>query len=63
MTKKSYEALKAEVKKLKARGEIRDRPNDEERADWAYGTTVIENADVTRDMATKAARETSRRSK
>lgn len=63
MANETYEALKAEVQRLKARGVLRDRPNDEERADWAYGTTVIENADVTRDMATKAARETRRRSK
>ena len=49
-----YEKLKAEVKKLRAEGRVSGRPTDEERADWAYGTTVMENPKVTREMARKA---------
>lgn len=54
---RSYESLKARVRQLREQG--RDvRPTVEERANWAYGTTVIENADVTEEMALEAARAT-----
>jgi len=52
----TYEKLKAQVLMLRAQGFIRVRPTDEERADWAYGTTKIENDAVTREMATDAAK-------
>ena len=50
-----YDKLKAEVRKLRSEGRITERPTDEERADFAYGTTVIENGAVTREMAQEAA--------
>jgi len=52
----SYERLKAEVQRLRREGRIEERPNEKERADWAYGTTKIENRAVTREMAEKAAK-------
>jgi hypothetical protein len=58
--KRSYENLKAEVRRLREEG--RDvSPNVEERANWAYGTTKIENDDVTEEMALEAARATASR--
>ncbi|PON16414.1 hypothetical protein C2W62_18525 [Candidatus Entotheonella serta] len=45
----SYEALRDRVKTMPR------RPlTDQERADWAYGNTVIENPAITREMAEQA---------
>lgn len=55
MTK--YEQLKTEVRRLRAAGQITGSPTAEERADWAYGTTKIENDDITREMTITAVRE------
>lgn len=49
-----YEKLKAEVRRLREKGRISGYPSPEERADWAYGTTKIENEAVTREMAEDA---------
>src|SRR5690349_5218972 len=51
---KSYEQLKAEVQRLRDEGRIDASPSREQRIDWAYGTTAIENDDVTREMAERA---------
>ncbi len=50
----TYDNLKAEVLRLRQEGKLDSRPTAEERADWAYGTTKIENDAVTRKMATEA---------
>jgi hypothetical protein len=52
--KKSYEELKAEVQRLQEQGRIGVWPTREQRIDWAYGTTKIENDQVTREMAERA---------
>ena len=57
----SYEALKAEVQKLREQGKIRAILSPAERADWAFGTTVIENRAVTLAMATAAVEAKARR--
>lgn len=51
---KSYEQLKEKVLQLRAEGKVGERPTPAERADWAYGTTKIENSAVTRKMAVDA---------
>ena len=56
----SYEKLKAKVQSLRAEGIIDASPSREERADWAYGTTVIENGAVTMAMALQAAEDKER---
>jgi hypothetical protein len=46
-----------DVRARQASGEIpKDLPLSA-RADWAYGNAVIENADVTRDMADRSVRQ------
>jgi hypothetical protein len=49
-----YEALRAKARKLQAEGKLPLRPTDEQIADWAYGNAVIENEDVTFEMAERA---------
>jgi hypothetical protein len=51
---KSYEELLAEVRRLQDSGQLPVRPTREQRIDWAYGNTKIENDDVTREMAERA---------
>ena len=48
---KTYEQLLAEVQRLKNLGAFPAEPTREQRIDWAYGNTKLENADVTREMA------------
>jgi hypothetical protein len=55
-----YEKLKAEVQRLRAEGRISGTPTPEERADWAYGTTKIENDAITREMTVAAVAERDR---
>lgn len=50
----TYDKLKEEVRRMRASGEITGSPTPEERADWAYGTTKIENEDITREMTVAA---------
>ena len=52
--KHSYERIKEELQRLRSEGRIGDAPSDKERADWAFGTTKIENDKVTRSMAESA---------
>lgn len=49
-----YDMLKAKVMALRQEGKLNVGLTREERADWAYGTTVIENSAVTRDMTDAA---------
>lgn len=42
--------LSERVKELQAEGKLPTEPTDEQRIDWAYGNTVIENPDITREM-------------
>ena len=51
-----YDVLKDELRKREAAGEPVPRLSDSDRADWAYGNAVIENDDVTREMAVVAVR-------
>lgn len=51
----TYEELAAQVKQLQAQDKLPRRPTREQRADWAYGNAVIENPDVTIEMAEAAA--------
>jgi hypothetical protein len=52
-----YDKLKDELRRMRAAGEITGSPTPEERADWAYGNTKIENDAVTREMTIAAVRE------
>lgn len=47
--------LEREVRRLQHEGRLPIWPTDEQRADWAFGNTVIENSSVTFDMARRAA--------
>jgi transcriptional regulator with XRE-family HTH domain len=46
--------LGKKVKKMQEQGKLPIWPTDEQRADWAYGNTVIENAKVTLKMVKEA---------
>lgn len=52
---RTFEELLKAVKRLQLQGDLPTAPTDEQRADWAYGNTVIENSEVTFDMARRAA--------
>ena len=54
MSEKTYEELLAEVTRLQDQGRLPLHPTRDQRIDWAYGNTKIENADITRDMAARA---------
>lgn len=49
-----YDELKTAFQHLRAAGYIPASPSLEERADWAYGTTVIENPSITREIVRQA---------
>jgi hypothetical protein len=53
--------LQREVRRLQNEGSLPTWPTDEQRADWAFGNTVIENESVTFEMARKAAEAKPRR--
>lgn len=56
-----YDELKAKIQALHAAGQIAGVPSREQRIDFAYGNTKIENEAITREMVERAAdRETSR---
>lgn len=55
--KSTYEKLRDEVRRLQAEGRLPTWPTDQQRIDWAFGNTAIENKDVTRDMAARAVAE------
>jgi len=50
----SYDDLKEKVQELMASGQIDRVPSREQRIDFAYGNTKIENESVTREMAERA---------
>ena len=50
-----YEELRGIYQDLRDAGYIPATPSIAECADWAYGTTVIENSSITRSMAIRAA--------
>ena len=50
----NYDDLKAQVQTLLAAGRLDRVPTREQRVDFAYGNTKIENAKVTREMAERA---------
>ncbi len=50
----AYEDLLAEVVRLQSEGRLPTTVSREQMIDWAYGTTKIENEDVTVEIATKA---------
>jgi hypothetical protein len=52
--KNSYEELRARVRQLQAEGQLSKELTREEMIDWAYGNTVIENENVTREMVETA---------
>ncbi|MGH7294223.1 MAG: hypothetical protein ACRELB_04795 [Polyangiaceae bacterium] len=56
-TTMTYAAIKRRVQQLQEEGAIPRTLTAEERADWAYGNAVIENDEVTPDMARRAAAE------
>jgi hypothetical protein len=52
--KKTYEELLSEVRLLQDAGRLPVRPSRDQRIDWAFGNTRIENSTVTREMAERA---------
>ena len=50
----NYDDLKAKVQMMLATGQVQRVPSREQRIDFAYGNTKIENEDVTREMAERA---------
>ncbi len=52
--KRTYEELQKRARELQSAGQLPTWPTAEQRADWAFGNTVIENAGVTLEMAKKA---------
>lgn len=53
-TTPTYEELMAQVQRLQSEGKLSKHLTAEEKIDWAYGNTVIENPDVTRQMVEEA---------
>ena len=56
----TYDDLKSKVQKAQAAGQIDRVPSREQRIDFAYGNTKIENEAVTREMAERAVDATER---
>jgi hypothetical protein len=54
MQNKTYEELRAKVRELQEQGKLGKTLTADEKIDWAYGNTVIENKDVTREMVEDA---------
>lgn len=54
MATKTYEELHAKVLDLQKRGRLDKTLTAEEKIDFAYGNTKIENDSVTREMVEKA---------
>jgi hypothetical protein len=50
----TYEELRERVRKLQESGELSKELTAEEKIDWAFGNTVIENESVTRAMVETA---------
>jgi len=54
MSARDFEALSRRARQLQDEGVLPREPTDEQKADWAYGNAVIENDDVTLEMAERA---------
>jgi len=54
MANTTYEELRAKVRELQESGKLAKTLTAEEKIDWAYGNTVIENDAVTREMVQTA---------
>jgi hypothetical protein len=54
MENRTYEELHARVLELQEQGKLSKTLTAEEKIDWAYGNTKIENDDVTREMVEQA---------
>lgn len=50
----TYEELKEKIRQLQEAGQLSKSLSPEEKMDWAYGNTVIENKSVTREMVRAA---------
>lgn len=50
----TYETLKEELRRAMKKTSPQSALSREQLIDWAYGTCVIENRDVTREMAERA---------
>lgn len=50
----NYDDLKVKVKTLLAAGQLDRAPTREQRIDFAYGNTKIENEKITREMVERA---------
>lgn len=50
----TYDDLKAKIQEMLAAGQVERVPSREQRIDFAYGNTKIENEAVTREMAEHA---------
>ncbi len=57
----SVSKMLAEVRRQQEIGAIPRQASAEQRIDWAYGNTKIENEDVTMEMARRVVSRTSRR--
>jgi hypothetical protein len=54
MANETYEKLRAKVRQLQETGELSKELTAEEKINWAYGNTVIENSNVTVEMVQSA---------
>lgn len=52
--RETYESLKAQIRELERTGKVQATLTREERIDWAYGNTKIENDEITWEMAAAA---------
>ncbi len=51
---RTYEELRAKVRELQQNGRLSKTLTADEKIDWAFGNTVIENEAVTREMVSTA---------
>lgn len=50
----AYKLLKTGIRVLQSRIQLPDAPSREQRINWAFGSAVIENPNVTREMVERA---------
>lgn len=53
---REYEEMKGLILALLASGKVSSTPTLEQRIDFAYGNTKMENSEITRDMVRRAAK-------
>jgi hypothetical protein len=56
MTASRYRVFKERIRTLKDQKRLPAEPSVEQYVDWVYGTTVIENPRITREIAEEAVR-------